>query len=69
MTEQEASRLFHTNIDFEQYVEAFCRSKHITTDQALKHKMVQNVGQFYQERAGKNGKQEIHKSNENACGT
>ena len=50
MTKDELQAYMADNPDFRRYVSEFCRSKHITVDEALALKVVENVALSYQGR-------------------
>ncbi len=37
-----------TKSDFEEYVEKYCRTYNVTPEEAKKHKLVQNVKEYYE---------------------
>lgn len=39
-----------TKSDFEQYVEKYCKTYRISPEEAKKHKIVQNVKEYYKNR-------------------
>lgn len=41
--------LYNTNADFKRCVEKYCAKHRLTADEALKHLLVQNVGDMYAE--------------------
>lgn len=41
--------LYNTNADFKQYVDRYCKQYKVTADEALKHLIVQGVGDAYAE--------------------
>lgn len=47
MTKEELQAYMIENPDFSRYVSEFCRAKHITVDQALGLKVVENVAKHY----------------------
>lgn len=48
------TELFNTNMDFRNYVEKYVIQHHITLEEALKHKMVHNYGDYILEKVDKN---------------
>lgn len=43
--------LYENNKDFKRYVDLYCRRYDLSVEDALKHKVVQDVGRYYQEEA------------------
>ena len=50
MTNDELQAYLAENPDFRRYVSEFCRNRHITVDEALELKVVENVALSYQGR-------------------
>lgn len=43
--------LYENNKDFKRYVDRYCRMHGLSVEEALEHKLVQEVGKQYQEEA------------------
>ena len=41
---------YATNEEFREYVDRYSRDNHITPEEAVEHKIVQNVEEYYRER-------------------
>ena len=50
MTKDELQAYMAENPDFSRYISEFCRNRHITVDEALELKIVENVALSYQDR-------------------
>ena len=50
MTNDELQAYLAENPDFRRYISEFCRNRHITVDEALELKVVENVALSYQGR-------------------
>ena len=44
--------LYENNSDFRGYVNRYCRTYRISVEEALEHKLVQEVGEQYKEQEG-----------------
>ena len=44
--------IYNQNKDFREYVSRYCRKHHVSVDEALQHKLVQEVGYQYMQREG-----------------
>ena len=51
MTNEEIKKFYNENPDFHAYIDRMCRTGRYTVDQALTLKIVENVAQYYAERA------------------